>query len=78
MHDDISLTVGRVRRVLTERVWPAVHPESQPLTVEVHQLPGEPVPPAEGLELDYEPYSVGTPWGPAWGPRWGWGYRGWW
>lgn len=70
MHDDISLTVGRVRRVLTERVWPAVHPESQPLTVEVHQLPGEPVPPAEGLELDYEPYSVGTPWGPAWGTTW--------
>ena len=45
MHDDIPLTVGRVRRVLTERVWPAVHPESRPLTVEIHQLPGEPVPP---------------------------------
>ena len=31
---------------------------------------GEPVPPAVGLALDYEPFQVGAPWGPAWGTTW--------
>ncbi|TPG15056.1 alpha-mannosidase [Pedococcus bigeumensis] len=70
MHDDITLTVGRVTRVLTERIWPAVHAVSVPLTVEARTLPGEPVPPSEGLALDYEPYAVGAPWGAAWGTTW--------
>jgi alpha-mannosidase len=70
MHDDITLTVGRVTRVLTERIWPAVHAVSVPFVVESRALSGEPVPPAEGLALDYEPYAVGSPWGPAWGTTW--------
>ncbi|KRF38329.1 glycoside hydrolase family 38 C-terminal domain-containing protein [Terrabacter sp. Soil810] len=70
MHDDIPLTVGRVTRVLKERILPAVHAESVPLTAQWHELPGEPVPPAEGLALDYTPYAVGTPWGAAWGTTW--------
>ncbi|SDP64484.1 alpha-mannosidase [Pedococcus dokdonensis] len=70
MHDDTSLTVGRVTRVLTERLWPAVHAVSVPFTVEAHTLPGEPVPPSAGLALDYAPYAVGSPWGPAWGTTW--------
>ncbi|MFE7508420.1 alpha-mannosidase [Promicromonospora sp. NPDC057488] len=70
MHDDITLTTGRAHRVLTERIWPAVHETSVPLDVEWHALPGEPIPPAEGLALAMEPYEVGTPWGPAWGTTW--------
>jgi alpha-mannosidase len=70
MHDDITLTTGRARRVLTERIWPAVHGTSVPLDVEWHVLPGEPVPPREGLALAMEPYEVGTPWGRAWGTTW--------
>src|SRR6478672_5365186 len=70
MHDDIPLTVGRVSRVLTERILPAVHAESVPLTVEWHELPGEPIAATEGLALDYSPYEVGTPWGAAWGTTW--------
>ncbi|MDF1488862.1 alpha-mannosidase [Tessaracoccus caeni] len=31
---------------------------------------GEPVPPSVGLALDYEPFQVGAPWGPAWGTTW--------
>ena len=69
MHDDTSLTVGRVTRVLTERVWPAVHALSVPFVVEAHSLPGEPVPPADGLLLDYRPYAVGSPWRRAHGIR---------
>ncbi|MEU4235745.1 glycoside hydrolase family 38 C-terminal domain-containing protein [Actinoplanes sp. NPDC026619] len=70
MHDDISLTVGRVTRVLTERIRPAIHTDSVPFEVAFHALPGEPIPAAEGLALDYEPYAVGTPWGPAWSTTW--------
>lgn len=70
MHDDITLTTGRATRVLTERIWPAVHGTSVPLDVEWHALPGEPIPPADGLALAMEPYELGTPWGPAWGTTW--------
>jgi alpha-mannosidase len=70
VHHDTSLTVGRVKRVLDERIRPAVHSASAPLTLAVHQLPGEPIAPAEGLALDYAPATVGAPWGPAWGTTW--------
>ncbi|AXE37580.1 alpha-mannosidase [Acidipropionibacterium virtanenii] len=31
---------------------------------------GEPVPPVEGLSLNYEPIEIGAPWGPPWGTTW--------
>ncbi|KQS08732.1 alpha-mannosidase [Curtobacterium sp. Leaf183] len=70
MHDDIPLTTGRARRVLDERITPAVHGTATPLGVAWHELPGEPIAPAEGLALTFEPYEVGTPWGAAWGTTW--------
>ena len=70
MHDDTPLTVGRAKRVLEERILPAVHAVTAPVTVAWHELPGEPVPPADGLRLDYAPYELGTPWGAAWGTTW--------
>ena len=33
MHADTALTVDRTRRVLTERIWPAVHGAAIPLTL---------------------------------------------
>ena len=70
MHDDASLTTGRVKRVLEERIRPAIYSDSVPLHVSWHELPGEPIPPAEGLQLEYAPTTVGTPWGAAWGTTW--------
>lgn len=70
MHDDIPLTIGRATRVLTERIRPAVHALRVPLEVSFHELPGEPIAPAEGLGLDYQPFRVGSPWGAAWGTTW--------
>ncbi|KYJ97968.1 alpha-mannosidase [Microbacterium sp. CH1] len=70
MHDDTSLTVGRVKRVLDERIRPAIHSAAVPLTVEAHQLPGEPIAPVEGLALSFAPAAVGELWGPAWGTTW--------
>ncbi|MFJ6049813.1 alpha-mannosidase [Streptomyces sp. NPDC092307] len=70
MHDDRSVTEHRLRRVLKERVKPAVHSRAVPLTVERWEAPGEPVPVAEGLAATYEPCAIGDPWGPAWGTTW--------
>jgi alpha-mannosidase len=70
VHDDIPLTIGRAKRVLDERIRPAIYPDSVPFEVAFRSLPGEPIPPAEGLALTYEPYAVGTPWGPAWNTTW--------
>jgi len=70
MHNDIPLTIGRARRVLDERILPAVHAVAVPLEPAWHELPGEPIPAAEGLALAFEPYRLGTSWGAAWGTTW--------
>lgn len=70
MHDDISLTIGRVKRVLDERIRPVIYSDSIPLEVSWHELPGEPISALEGIGLDYSPYQVGTSWGSAWGTTW--------
>ncbi|WKV70766.1 glycosyl hydrolase-related protein [Streptomyces sp. PCS3-D2] len=70
MHDDRGITEHRLRRVLHERIKPAVHSSSLPLTVERWDAPGEPVPVAEGLAAPYQPCAPGDAWGPAWGTTW--------
>ncbi|WP_406432780.1 glycosyl hydrolase-related protein [Streptomyces sp. NBC_00631] len=70
MHDDRSLVEARLRRVLDERIRPAVYPESVPLDVAVWHAPGEPVPVAEGLAAEPEPIVVGARWGAPWGTSW--------
>lgn len=78
MHDRTELIENRVRRVLTERLIPAVHERVGPLTLTACHLPpgpngtvGEPIPAAEALARnDYQPFEVGSPWGPPWGTSW--------
>ncbi|MER6123562.1 glycoside hydrolase family 38 C-terminal domain-containing protein [Streptomyces sp. NPDC001795] len=70
MHDDRTLVEARLKRVLDERIRPAVYPESVPLDVAVWHAPGEPVPVAEGLAAPVEPIGVGTRWGAPWGTSW--------
>lgn len=70
MHDDRSLVEARLKRVLDERIRPAVYPESVPLQVAVWHAPGEPVPVAEGLAAEPEPIEVGARWGAPWGTSW--------
>ena len=70
MHEETPLTVGRVTRVLGERVRPAIHSARIPLDIGAHPLPGEPIPAPEGIALDYAPFRAGDPWGPAWGTTW--------
>ncbi|WP_431893813.1 alpha-mannosidase [Nonomuraea sp. bgisy101] len=70
MHDDRELVEARLKRVLDERIRPAVYPESVPLEVAVWHAPGEPVPVAEGLSAVPEPIAVGDQWGAPWGTSW--------
>ena len=70
MHDDRRTVEDRLRRVLHERIRPAVHRTREALTVERWDAPGEPVPVAEGLAAPYRPAKTGERWGPAWGTTW--------
>ncbi|MGP3732098.1 alpha-mannosidase [Streptomyces sp. GDS52] len=70
MHDERHRIEGRVERVHTQRVKPAVYAATVPLTVEAWHAPGEPVPFAEAAAAPYEPFARNTPWGPPWGTTW--------
>ncbi|MEV6329293.1 glycoside hydrolase family 38 C-terminal domain-containing protein [Streptomyces sp. NPDC051909] len=70
MHDDRSLVESRLKRVLDERIRPAVHPVSVPLTAGIWTAPGEPVPVAEGLAAPRTPIAAGEPWGAPWSTSW--------
>ncbi|MFD5390344.1 alpha-mannosidase [Streptomyces sp. NPDC127074] len=70
MHDDRKLVEARLERVLNERVRPAVHPATTPLTVEIWSTADEPVPVAEGLAAPTRPIVTGAPWGAPWGTSW--------
>lgn len=70
MHEDRALTEARLDRVLRERIRPAVYGAAVQLRTSAWHVPGEPVPPAEGLVASYQPFEVGTSWGRPWGTTW--------
>lgn len=70
MHDDRALVEARRRRVLDERIRPAVYPESVPLEIAAWVAPGEPVPLAEGLAAEHVPVRAGDAWGAPWATTW--------
>ncbi len=78
MHDQRSIILARVRRVLAERIRPAESSLLGPLEVAAWQVTGpdgipgrgEPVAAEIALAADFEPFAVGMPWGPAWGTTW--------
>lgn len=84
MHDKQSLIENRLKRVLTERLLPAIHTPIAELALTAWHVDGgqgEPVDPAVALPggdvsvkqaagVDYQPFTVGQEWGPAWGTSW--------
>ena len=70
MHSDRNLIESRLKRVLEERIRPAVYPESVPMEVGIWTAPDEPVPVAEGIAAPRTPISVGARWGAPWGTSW--------
>jgi alpha-mannosidase len=70
MHDDREIVERRIRRAVRDRIRPAIHGASVPLTIEAWVVPGEPVPVAQALAATYQPFSVGGRWGRPWGTTW--------
>lgn len=70
MHDERRRIEDRARRLHEQRVRPAIYAATVPLDTEAWQAPGEPVPFEEAAAASYEPFSMGTPWGPPWGTTW--------
>ncbi|MYU50543.1 MULTISPECIES: alpha-mannosidase [Streptomyces] len=70
MHDDRALVEARLKRVLDERIRPALYPDTVPLEVAAWVAPGEPVPIAEGLSATHTPVAVGDQWGAPWATTW--------
>jgi alpha-mannosidase len=71
MHQDEPLVEARIARLVRDRVDPNVHRRASPVTIEAWQVPDEPVPFAEAVTQQYEPFSVGSPWGGRpWGTTW--------
>ncbi|MER7794770.1 glycoside hydrolase family 38 C-terminal domain-containing protein [Streptomyces sp. NPDC097640] len=60
----------RIAAFLAQRLRPALYPHRIPLDVGAWHLPGEPVPAHVALRADYEPFSVGDPWGQPWSTSW--------
>jgi alpha-mannosidase len=70
MHDDRTHVERRLKRVLEERITPAVYPATVPLAASIWVAPGEPVSLAEGLAAPRTPVEVGARWGAPWGTSW--------
>ncbi|ONI87582.1 alpha-mannosidase [Actinosynnema sp. ALI-1.44] len=70
MHDDRRLVEERLARMLTTRIAPAKYAGTVALEVEVWHVPDEPVPVAEALAADFEPFAVGQRWGAPWSTSW--------
>lgn len=70
MHDRSTLALQRVDRFVRERLAPAIHRASHPLSVSSWEAPGEPVAFAEASAAEYRPIEVGESWGRPWGTTW--------
>lgn len=70
MHADRLIIEARIDRMLDERIHPARYVDSRPLTVTAWDVPGEPVAVETALAAHYEPFAVGSAWGPPWSTTW--------
>ncbi len=70
MHDDAAAVEARLRRLLSERLRPAVYSASIPCELGIWEVPGEPVPPERALVAPYGPAAPGRAWGPPWRTAW--------
>jgi alpha-mannosidase len=66
VHDRLAPTAQRVRRILDQRIRPAVHTEVVAFNVESSSATFEPGPPTG----EWSPFDVGSPWGDPWHTTW--------
>jgi alpha-mannosidase len=70
VHNDAVQVTARVRRLLTERLRPAIIAESAPCQVAAFEVAGDPVAVAQALAARYSPIAAGDAWGPPWSTTW--------
>jgi len=71
MHKDEPLVEARIARLVRDRIDPAVHRRSAPVTVTAWEVPDEPVPFADAVTQEFTPFTVGSAWGGRpWGTTW--------
>lgn len=70
MHDDRRIIETRIRKLLDRVIRPALYSAARPLTLSAWYVDGEPVPVADALRADYEPFTLGATWGGPWATTW--------
>ncbi|MFI9759242.1 alpha-mannosidase [Streptomyces sp. NPDC051963] len=70
MHDDRRIIETRIRKLLDRVIRPALYGATRPLDLSAWYVDGEPVPVADALHADYEPFTLGATWGGPWATTW--------
>lgn len=70
MHDDRRIIETRIRKLLDRLIRPALYSSVCPLNLSSWLVEGEPVPVADALHADYEPFTLGSTWGGPWATTW--------
>ncbi|MFE2044416.1 alpha-mannosidase [Streptomyces sp. NPDC059477] len=70
MHDDRRIIEDRIRKLLDRVIRPALYSAARPFTLSAWFVDGEPVPVADALAADYEPFTLGSTWGRPWATTW--------
>jgi alpha-mannosidase len=70
VHDDAVQVMDRLRRLLEERLRPAITREAVPCAIAAFVVDGEPIAAGEALAAHYSAISPGDAWGPPWGTMW--------
>lgn len=70
MHKNSTLVRARIERFIDERVRPALYRNSVGLDLRAWEVPDEPVPFADAIGNDFEPFETGRTWGKPWGTTW--------
>ncbi|SES32445.1 alpha-mannosidase [Lentzea albida] len=70
MHDNVVQVEQRVGNTIRDHVTPALFIRTAPVGITAWEVPDEPVPFAEAVNQDFEPFEVGTPWSRPWGTTW--------
>ncbi|WP_136053847.1 glycoside hydrolase family 38 C-terminal domain-containing protein [Microbacterium sp. K24] len=68
--DAETLALQRVRRFTRFRIEPALYRDSRSVEISAWRVGGEPVPFAEAMAHEYEPFVVGSAWGRPWDTVW--------
>jgi alpha-mannosidase len=68
--NEMEIQRRRIQRLIKEVVFPLITPATTPLDIAAHFVRGEPIEPDEAYAREFQPFSIGQPWGGAWSTAW--------